>query len=374
MNIWKYGNVLRGVLRSAHRTSTEAFSYSHNSIFSRFHISTLAKALAVSLFAYFHLSTFAYSGEVAWIDESIATAGDTGEWSQDVLYERATGRAAMDGEYVFTPNAPSAGNYVTLKVAASFPVTMGSAGPGADAQAAVKMGANGFQIWAGGSQFIATGGAGGTQFIATAPMTTTHGTMGMDAINCVPPAWVDVSAHGVTPVAGREYELEFVFDDAARRYSVAVKDDAGAWRRLSDARGRQAFALAAKAERISSITLDGRTRFRSLKGSHTDAVLSRAEARRRGADAGPIGNAAALASTSQTCLEFRRGQSNSPQAYLEFRRRKSNSPQACLEFRRTKSNSPQGPPEFGWTQSNSPQAPSESGWAQSKETSPRNTI
>ena len=42
-----------------------------------------------------------------WIDENISTAGDTGEWSRDVLYERATGRATLDGEYVFTPNAPS---------------------------------------------------------------------------------------------------------------------------------------------------------------------------------------------------------------------------------------------------------------------------
>ena len=370
MKIWKYGNVLRGVLRSAHRTSTEAFSYSHNSIFSRFHISTLAKALAVSLFAYFHLSTFAYSGEVAWIDESIATAGDTGEWSQDVLYERATGRAAMDGEYVFTPNAPSAGNYVTLKVAASFPVTMGSAGPGADAQAAVKMGANGFQVWIGeccqcenvassNSQFpIGNIGIGNWQHFHNGNIST----------------WVDVSAHGVTPVAGREYELEFVFDYAARWYSVAVKDDAGAWRRLSDARGRQAFALAAKAERISSITLDGKTRFRSLKGSHTDAKLNPVPAASSSPFADPIGNAAALARTSQTCLEFRRGQSNSPQTCLEFRRSKSNSPQTCLEFRRTKSNSPQGPPEFGWTQSNSPQAPSESGWAQSKGISQQTTI
>ena len=284
------------------------------------------------------------AAKAAWIDESIATAGETGEWSQDVLYERATGRAAMDGEYVFTPNAPSAGNYVTLKVAATFPVVKGNAGPGADAQAAVKLGQNGFQIWTIGkccqcenvassnSQFpIGNSGIGNWQHFHNGNITT----------------WVDVSAHGVTPVAGREYELEFVVDYAARRYSVAVKDDAGAWRRLSDARGRQAFALAAKAERLSSITLDGRTRFRSLKGSHTDAVLSRAETRRRGADADPIGNAAVLASTSQTCLEFRRGQSNSPQTCLEFRRTKSNSPQACPEFRRTKSNCPQGPPEFG---------------------------
>ena len=226
-----------------------------------FHIGNIAAkpllALAVCIFSYFHISTFAYSGEVAWIDESISTAGETGEWSQDVLYERATGRATLDGEYVFTPNTPSAGNFVTVKVAATFPLLKGNAGPGADAQAAVKMGANGFQIWSR--------------------------------------SWLDVAAAGVETVAGREYELEFVFDYAARRYSVAVKDDAGAWRRLSDARGRQAFALAAKAERLSSITLDGRTRFRSLKGSHTDAVLSRAETRRRGADADPIGNAAVLA-------------------------------------------------------------------------------
>ena len=304
-----------------------------------------------------------------WIDENISTAGDTGEWSRDVLYERATGRAVMDGEYVFTPNEPSAGKYVTVKVAATFPVVKGNAGPGADAQAAVKMGANGFQVWVGKCCQCENVANTNTNY----QLELGIGTGNTGNIGNIK-QWLDVAAHGVTPVAGREYELEFVFDYAARRYSVAVKDDAGAWRRLSDARGRQAFALAAKAERISSITLDGKARFRSLKGSHTDAVLSRAETRRRGADADPIGNAAVLASTSQTCLEFRRGQSNSPQTCLEFRRTKSNSPQACPEFRRTKSNCPQGPPEFGWTQSNSPQAPSESGWAQSKETSLKNTI
>lgn len=87
--------------------------------------------------------------EAAWIDEGIATAGDTGEWSGEVLYERETGRATLDGEYVFTPNTPSTGNYVTLKVAMSFTRDKGDTVPDADAQGAVRLGRNGFQVWTG---------------------------------------------------------------------------------------------------------------------------------------------------------------------------------------------------------------------------------
>ena len=267
--------------------------------------------LAAVVFA-FAFAAQVGASETAWIDESIGTAEDTGEWSRQIFYNRTTGRATLDGEYVYTPNTPSAGKYVTLKVAATFPLTKGSAGPGADSQAAVKIGENGFQIWSRG--------------------------------------WLDVAAAGVTPNAGREYELEFVFDYEARRYSVSVLDAKGAWRRMADARGRQAFALAAKAERISSIALDGKTCFRHLKGTQTDAVLSRAETRRRGADGDPIGNAAALATqvfdpvgirmASKTWFStptesgrpFRRGFWVPPESGLAFRHLTTGPPSSAGHF------------------------------------------
>ena len=50
-----------------------------------------------------------------WIDERAATTGQTGLWSEAVAYNPATQTAELEGDVVFTPYAPSAGNFVTLK-------------------------------------------------------------------------------------------------------------------------------------------------------------------------------------------------------------------------------------------------------------------
>ena len=208
------------------------------------------------------------SAETAWIDESIASASWTGEWSQAVLYNRTTRRANLEGEYIFTPNEPSAGKYVTVKVVTTFNIVEDSDYvPDASAQGAVGLGANGsFQVWTLG-KCCQCGNVANTN-VANVQLELGIGTGDTGNIGNIP-TWLDVAAQGVTPVAGQEYEVSMVFDYVERRYSVSVKDEQGVWRRLEAAGGDQAFPMAAKADRIETITFEGKTKFHSLKGSYT---------------------------------------------------------------------------------------------------------
>ena len=150
----------------------------------------------------------------------------------------------MDGEYVFTPNEPSAGKYVTVKVATTFNTADDrDYTPDASVHGAVKLGTNGsFQVWT-----LLRQGYGG------------------QADN----GWLDVAAQGVTPVSGREYEVSMVFDYAERRYSALVKDEKGVWQLLMTAARVAVFPIAAKGDRVEHIIFEGKTKFRSLKGSYT---------------------------------------------------------------------------------------------------------
>ncbi len=194
------------------------------------------------------ICTLAYCSETAaaaiaapWIDERISTACDTGGWSRDVLYNRTYATAVFDGgEYVYTPNAASDGRFVTVETVTTFPVCETSAPLDREAQAAICLGKNGsFRIWSKAG-------------------------------------WVAVSAPGVAAVAGWEYTLSFVFDYEKGVYSVSVMDGTGAWRLMCSERKEHSFPLAAKAKRISSISYDGYTTFRSLRGQCTRFVSSAA--------------------------------------------------------------------------------------------------
>ena len=92
-------------------------------------MSALLRGVAAVVFAVAAVVLSAVGGtrQVApWIDEKISTAGDTGDWSRDVSYNRTTGVAKLDGEYVFTPtnNQLEIGNIGTrhsLRLACSLP-------------------------------------------------------------------------------------------------------------------------------------------------------------------------------------------------------------------------------------------------------------
>ena len=186
--------------------------------------------LAAVVFVASALSAFAHG----WIDERAATTGRTGAWSEAVAYDPATQTAELEGEVVFTPKAVSAGNFVTLKFATTLAKMPEEKSPGADAQAALRIGSNGvFQVW------------------------TKAG-------------WLDAAASGVAPVSGAEYGITFVFDYAAGRYSVSVKDGKSGWKALKSASGAQMFPIAVPdAYAMKAIEIVGDTDFKSLEGSYT---------------------------------------------------------------------------------------------------------
>ena len=170
--------------------------------------------------------------DTPWVEESISTHA-TGSWSRPVLYNRTTGLAPMNGEkYVYTPNVPSTGDYVTVQMRVTFPEPNGDAGLDAGTQAGLRIVSSGtFQVWTKGG-------------------------------------WLNVAAQGITPAFGVEYAFSFVFDYVGGTYSVAVQEPGGSWRRLASARGLQAFPLAAKGRKVEAIVFDGKADFRSLKGSY----------------------------------------------------------------------------------------------------------
>lgn len=89
-------------------------------------------ALAVCLFSCFHACAGGF-----WVDERIEAQGTTGKWDCNFPYDSRTGRRRIVGRDVFTPDAPSSGDYVTMHLAGMFPVDERDVSPGADVQKAV---------------------------------------------------------------------------------------------------------------------------------------------------------------------------------------------------------------------------------------------
>lgn len=85
----------------------------------------------------------------AWLRESAATSGWTGEWSENVNYGE-DGRAYLSGDVAFEPTNASTGNVVTVEMKTQFNECVKDTNPDATAQAAVRLGSNGhFQVWVG---------------------------------------------------------------------------------------------------------------------------------------------------------------------------------------------------------------------------------
>lgn len=180
----------------------------------------------------------------SWISEDAAMERLTGAWTHDVAYG-LDGRAYIFDD-VFTPNAASTGNVVTVETKAQFYAYVGHDTPDATAQAAVRLGTNGcFQVWTHLRQ-----GYGGQA------------------------GWVDVVAEGVTPVSGEEYTLRTTFDYTANIYSVEVRTGLTGWTRFEEKDNpvnpvnpvKTSFPLAASTNCVSSIAFVGDTLFASLYG------------------------------------------------------------------------------------------------------------
>ena len=222
--------------------------------------------LIACAFAALASSAFAHG----WIDERAVTTGQTGTWSEAVAYNPATQTAELEGEVVFTPKAVSSGNFVTLKFATTLAKMPEEKSPGADAQAALRIGSNGvFQVWAR-RRINSDYSDRLTNVRQDQNLRSVSGASDQSELNAsVHCEWIDVAASGVAPVSGAEYGITFVFDYAAGRYSVSVKDAKGVWQLLRSASGISAFPIAAKAEKVKDIKIDGDTQFRSLDGSFT---------------------------------------------------------------------------------------------------------
>ena len=176
----------------------------------------------------------------AWIDEEAHTAGLTGTWSDEVVYDWQTFMAPLAGRYAFTPDKPSHGSRVTVEVTASFSdIPAEEETPGEDVQGAVWIGTNGcFQVWTRLRQ-----GSGGQA------------------------GWIDVEAEGVTPQTGVEYTFRFKFDYKNGIYSASVLNN-GTYIPLVQSANLYQFPLAASGSSLSSIGFDGDGILRSIFGNY----------------------------------------------------------------------------------------------------------
>ena len=174
---------------------------------------------------------------LGWIWESAVISGRTGSWSDDVVY--GGGKAWLADDNEFTPNVASSGRKVELTMTLEMSeYAADGPDPDAEAQCAIRLGTNGcFQAWAGSGR------------------------------EADPPHWVDVAATGVTPCSGMEYTFRIAFDYSKHVYSVDVLQDAE-WVRLSAQGGTASFPVAARAERVSSVTFKGDTLFDTLFGEY----------------------------------------------------------------------------------------------------------
>ena len=175
---------------------------------------------------------------LGWIWESAFTSGRTGSWSSAVTYG-GDGKARLDDDHAFTPNAASSGRKVELTMTLEMSeYASDGPDPDAEAQCAIRLGTNGcFQAWAGGGR------------------------------EADPPHWIDVAADGVTPQSGMEYTFRIAFDYSQHVYSVDVLQGAE-WVRLSAQGGTASFPVAAPAERVSRVIFMGDTLFDTLFGEY----------------------------------------------------------------------------------------------------------
>ena len=170
--------------------------------------------------------------ELGWINETADTTGQTGAWSNGIVYDRDTKRAALSGENVFTP-LPSGGNTATLEFTAKFDsMSYDLAVMDSDVQMALCIGSNGkFRLWSGGG-------------------------------------WVDVSADGITPSADVEYTVRIVFDYRADSYSASVREPGGSLKPLIDGSGNANFAISVDADAVRFVIMRGECVFASLAGTY----------------------------------------------------------------------------------------------------------
>ncbi|MBQ3747338.1 MAG: hypothetical protein II863_07995, partial [Kiritimatiellae bacterium] len=212
------------------------------------------------------------SSELGWVDERAISTGLTGTWEPSIAWDGASWKAKLGGESVFAPNTPSGGNRVTMTVTAAFDaIPLEYAAPSNTAQGAIWLGTNGcFQVWT-------LGNVANVEMLPTANANSQLGTGNIGNGNTGNtgniPMWVDVEAEGITPTTGVDYTFRFVFDYAAKAYSVAVQNGAE-WKPLGAMGSSRptAFPLATSASAVSGVRFTGDGVFTSLLGEWENAM------------------------------------------------------------------------------------------------------
>jgi endonuclease/exonuclease/phosphatase family metal-dependent hydrolase len=208
----------------------------------------------------------------AWIDEEAHTAGLTGTWSDEVVYDWQTFAVPLAGRYAFTPNKPSRGQKTTVEVTVAFSeIPAEEETLGEDVQGAVWIGTNGcFQVWVGNVANVEMLPMANSN-VANWVLETGTGNNGNTG-NI--PRWIDVEAEGVTPQTGVEYTFRIAFNYSAGTYSAYVKTGLTGFTRLREknpvnlVNPVQNFPLAASCSALTSIGFDGDGILRSIFGNY----------------------------------------------------------------------------------------------------------
>jgi hypothetical protein len=164
-------------------------------------------------------------------------------WSKEIEWNSATRRAALSGTSEFAPIEDCGLAVATVDVSAALdPMPAEGCVPDGEAQCAVTIGPDGsFLVWTK----TRNGGQG----------------EGDSA------AWLDVSADGIVPETGVEYDIRFVLDYAAQAFSVSVRDG-GEYRALKSADGVTAFKFALAGRSLAKVAFQGSGELASIFGSY----------------------------------------------------------------------------------------------------------
>lgn len=179
--------------------------------------------------------------ELQWVEERAVTTGRTGTWSRSLSWDGDTFKTPLAGEMTFTAGKESDFGIATIDVVAAFDQAQNDEAktPQGDVQCAITIDKNGsFAVW-------------------------TTRRVGVSSDNAF---WLEVSADGMTPMAGVEYSLRFSINYAMQTYTVSVLDGEEC-KPLESSDGTSAFPLASPGKCVAAIAFQGNGSLASILGS-----------------------------------------------------------------------------------------------------------
>lgn len=187
--------------------------------------------------------TYGVRVDKGWIYEDADFPGYTGSWDPEISYGETTRKAAIEDGATYTASKPSAGQFVTLDVTASFDAVNNDDSENAGVKAAVRLGA----------------GATDGSYVFQLYMTT----------NNVHGCWVNVGT-SVEATTNTDYTFTFVLDMTNRTYTAQVDGKTLAFITDNTVTNFQ-FATAEASDVVQAIDFRGSGTLTSIKGSYEDA-------------------------------------------------------------------------------------------------------